>query len=113
MDVERSEDKGRGGEHEAGEGDEVQAGQGPGQPLVIAGEPAEAHGPGKAAFHGPPAEQEGKPPLRLGMFEDLQPDAVCLGRLGPLLPGGALVHIRQLHRLAGRVLDCTGDLCPS
>ena len=39
-------------EHEAGEGDEVQAGDGLGQSLVVAHEASEAGGPGEGALNG-------------------------------------------------------------
>jgi hypothetical protein len=40
-------------EHETGEGDEMQAGKGLGQALVVAGEATEAGQPGAAALHDP------------------------------------------------------------
>ena len=39
------------GEHEGDEGDDVQAGDGLGQSLVVAGEASEAGGLGEAALH--------------------------------------------------------------
>ena len=63
MHLERSEDEEEAGEHQASEGHEVQAGQGFGQPLVIAGQPSEARRPRKAAFYHPPARQQDEPRL--------------------------------------------------
>jgi hypothetical protein len=48
-------------QHEAGEGDEVQPGQGPGQALVVAGRAGESARASEAALHGPssPRRQHG------------------------------------------------------
>ena len=53
-------------EHEAGEGDEVEAGQRLGQALVVADEPAAAGRPGEGTLDHPPARQQDEAPLRLG-----------------------------------------------
>ena len=77
MHLEGSKDEEEALEHQAGEGHEVESGQGLGQPLVVADQPAEARRPGEAAFHDPAAGQQHEPPLGLGVLDHLQPDAVC------------------------------------
>src|SRR2546426_2088916 len=61
MHLERSEDEEEAGEHQAGEGHEVEAGQGLGQPLVVASESLEACNPGE----GTPSRQGESHPLPL------------------------------------------------
>src|SRR5690349_5699448 len=69
-------------QHQADEGDEVQADQGCLQPLVVLGQAPEARGPREAALRDPPPRQKDEPFLRLGHLDDLQVDAVLLRRLG-------------------------------
>ena len=59
-------------EHEAGEGQEVQAGQHGGQPLVVTSEAAEAGGPGEVALNDPAFGQEHEAAFGLGQADDLQ-----------------------------------------
>jgi glucokinase len=83
-------------EHEAGEGHEVQAGQGLGQPLVVAGQAAEARHPGEAALHDPAPRQQHEAALGLRVLDHLQVDAVGRRRLGRVIPGVALVDVGQV-----------------
>ncbi len=54
-------------EHEAAEGDEVQAGPCGGVALVVFDEPAEASGLGKGALHNPAPGQQHEAALGLGL----------------------------------------------
>ena len=49
--------------HEASEGEEVKAGEGLWQALIVPREPPEASRPGEAAFHNPAAGKQNKPAL--------------------------------------------------
>ena len=53
-------------QHEEDEGDEVQAGQGFGQALVVPGQPSAARRPGEGAFDHPSARQEHEAALASG-----------------------------------------------
>jgi hypothetical protein len=107
-------------QQEDDEGDQVQPGEHVRQALVVAGQPAAACHPGEASFHHPSARQQheaapsGRGAARpsggslrdgLGRADDLQGDAVRLGRLGRALAGLALIDKGQLHVPAGGVLD--------
>ena len=87
------------------EGDEVQADQGLGEPLVVLGQPPEARGPSERALHDPAARQQDEAPLGLRQLDDLQLDAMRAGVLRRVLARIALIHVGQLHVLAGHLLD--------
>lgn len=53
-------------EHQAGKGDEVQARQDLGQPLIVASQAAETRGPGKAPLDHPAARQEERKVFKKG-----------------------------------------------
>ena len=91
--------------HKAGEGEIVESGEGLGKPFVIACQTPKACGPSKAAFNHPSARQQYEAMLGLGVFNDLQLNAVSLRRLLGALARIALVHIGQLHALIGNVLQ--------
>src|SRR5438128_1807954 len=96
--------EGNTGQHQAGEGNKVQAGQGGGQPLVIARQPPKPSRPGKGAFHYPAAWQEHKTPLGFRQFDHLQLHAVggggrC-GRFAPI----PLVDVGQFDGVASNFL---------
>jgi len=102
-------------EHETGEGDEMQAGKGLGQALVVAGEATEAGQPGEAALHDPAPGQQDEALLGLGEFDHLEADALGRCLLGGVLTPVALIDVPQLDAVAGRFLDgCRQalDLCP-
>jgi len=90
---------------ETGEGQEVQTRQGRGESLIIAGQATKTGCPGEITLHHPALGQENKAALGLGQLDDRQLDAVLGRRCRWLLPGVALVHIRQFHVLAGDGLD--------
>ena len=70
-------------QHEDDEGDQVQPGEHVRQALVVSCQPAAARHPGEASFHHPSARQQHE--AALGQADDLQGDAVRLGRFGRAL----------------------------
>ena len=64
-------------QHEAGEGEKMQASQDVGQPLVVAGQPTEAGGPGEPALEHPALGQQDKAVLGLRQLDDLQTDTLA------------------------------------
>jgi hypothetical protein len=77
-------------EQQAGESDEVEAGEGLGQALVVAGEAAVTRRPGEGAFHDLALGQEDEAVLGLGELDDLQADAQGGGLGGRRVAGVAL-----------------------
>jgi len=59
-------EQGDAGQQQAGKGNEVQTGQGGGQPLVIAGQP------GEGPLDDPPTGQEHKAPPGFGQFDHFE-----------------------------------------
>lgn len=58
-------------EHQAGEGEEGEAGHGFGQPHVVARQVAEAGDPGEGALHHPPPRQQvERSPAKRGTSDD-------------------------------------------
>lgn len=82
----------------------MKAGEGPRQPLVVLRELPEAAHPAKAAFNPPASGQENDALLRLGVLDHLELDAVLGRRSLGQLARVALIHVGQLHGLAGRLL---------
>jgi hypothetical protein len=68
-------------EHRHGKDDEVQTGEGFGQPFVVARESTEAFEPAKATLDYPSTGQLYESLLRFGQPDDLQLDALVAGRL--------------------------------
>ena len=66
-------------EHEEGEGEEMQAGEGLWQALVVAGEASEAGHPGVGAFDDPTLGEQHEPALGLWELDDLQADTLSGG----------------------------------
>jgi hypothetical protein len=56
------------GDHEAGEGEEVESSKGCRQSFVVASQPAETGSPGDASFHQPSAWQQHEATFYLDMF---------------------------------------------
>lgn len=50
--------------------------QGLGEPLVVAGQPAEARGPREAAFDDPTTREQDKAAFRFGVFDDFETNPV-------------------------------------
>ena len=103
-------EKWQAGEQQTGEGNEVESGQGLGQALIVTGESPETCRPGKRAFEDPTAWQQDEAPLGFRVLDDLQSDAVRLGRFGRSIAGVALVHIGQFHRVTGDRLHLASEL---
>src|SRR3984957_14146678 len=102
-------------EHEHGENDEVQAGQGFGQALVVACQPPEAVEPAEAALDYPTAGPQHEALLRLGQLDDLQLNPFLTGSLRSRVSLIALGGECKFHRLASDMLDLLGKLlhlCP-
>ena len=74
-----------GAEHEADEGEPVEAGEGGSEAFIVAGEAAEACGPAEAALDDPAARQEHEAALGVGQLDHEQGDAVALRRRRRLL----------------------------
>jgi len=96
--------------HEAGEGDETQAGHRFGQALVVLGQPAEARCPGEVALHHPPPGQQHEPLLLRRQPHRRQLDAAGLRSLEGIIPGVSLVDPGQLDGVARGVLDGVGEV---
>src|SRR4051812_45778746 len=72
-------------EHQADEGDEMEASECLGQTFVIAGEATEAGCPREVALDNPPPGEEDEATFRLGVLDDFEADAVRSGVGGRLL----------------------------
>ena len=92
------------------EGQEMQASEGAGQPLVIANQTPKTGRPGEAALHDPALWQQHESALGGGQLDDLQPDAMGVRRLGWLRAGVALVDKGDLDHRAGRLPHLLGQL---
>ena len=103
-------EKWQAGQQQAGEGNEVESGQGLGQALIVPGESPETCCPGEGAFDDPPAWQQDEPVLGFRVFDDFQSDAVRLGRFGRIFASVALVRIGQFHRFTGDRLHLASEL---
>ena len=91
-------------EHDAGEGDHVQADHGCGQAFIVACEPAAASRPGKGTLDHPTSWQQHKAPLGVGQLNHFQPDSVLVGGGFGLLKG--LIGATLLF-IAGNLLTDT------
>ena len=91
------------------ERDGVQACQGFGQALVVAGGPAAARHPGNAALDHPASWQRHEAALGLGQPDHLQGDALGPGLFGRLPAGVALVDVAKREVLIRRVLHRLGQ----
>ena len=98
----------RSAEEEAGEGNKVQPGYGLRQSLIVLDQPPKPRRLRKIALHYPPSRQEHEATPSLQVLDHFKLDAVCLGLSIDRLAGVSLIHIRQLHRLAGRLLHGFG-----
>jgi len=88
-------------EHEDGEHHKMEAGQGFGQALIVAGQPAKARDPTETPFHDPPPGQQHKTLFGFGQLDDVQPNAVLAGGLA----GVALIDKRHFDTLPGGLLN--------
>lgn len=75
-----------------------------GQAFVVACKASKARCPAKASLHYPAARQQNETALGLGMFYNLQGDAVRLRSLLDFFPRVSLIGEDQLHRLSRRLL---------
>ena len=66
-------------EHDACKGDEVEACEDLGGPLIVLGEPSEAGGPGEGTLDDPSSGQENEAAFGLGQLDDAEFDAVLGG----------------------------------
>lgn len=66
-------------EHEAGESDDMQAGERSGQALVVLDQVPAAAGPSEGPFHHPTSGQQDEALLGFGQLDDLQRNAVRAG----------------------------------
>lgn len=96
-------------EHQDGQRQEMQAGQGLRQAFVIACQTPETGRPGETPFDDPPPRQEHKAFLGLRQPDDFQAQTVGGCGLLRLLTRVALIDVRQLHRLTSYLLDLVGQ----
>jgi hypothetical protein len=87
----------------------MRAAQGLGRALVVASRAAAARGPGERAPGDPPPGREHEAPLGPGQRDHPQPDAVCGGVSRWRVAGAGLVRVGELHALAGRLPDGSGE----
>lgn len=97
-------------EHEGCEGDDVEAGEGYLEALVVLDEAPAPRGPGEGAFNDPSPGQEHEASLGFGQFDDRERDAVFGGCGSRLVPAIALVDEGDLDALADDFLDVFGQL---
>jgi hypothetical protein len=97
-------------EHQAGEGDEVQARHRLGQPLVVLGRAPKPRSPREGALHHPPARHKStKPFLAPGcLTTSSRGCAARLGLSGRLFAGVAAVHVRA-SSTDSPVASCTAS----
>ena len=79
-------------EHEAGEGEIVEAGKRLSQSLVVTRQTAESRSPREAALHHPTARQQYEAALGLGVLDYVQLDILRLSRLCCIFSRVALVY---------------------
>jgi hypothetical protein len=96
-------------QHETGKGQKMQPGEPGRQALMIAGEPAKAGCPGKAALDDPAAGQEDEAVFGFWELDDFQLDAVRLSGCGGLVAGVPLVDVGQAHALPSDCLHLRGQ----
>ncbi len=92
------------------EGDEVQPSYRFWQTLIVLYQPPEARCPRKIALYYPSSRQKHKAAPGLRVLDHFQADAMLRGLLRWLLSTVALVHVSQLHLLAGGLLNGTSQL---
>ena len=92
------------------EGDEMEAGDGLRQSLVVAREAPEAGGPGEGTLDHPAAGEQDEAALGLWSADDEQRDAVRACRLGRRRAGIALVDEGEVDGLTGDLLHAGGKL---
>ncbi len=96
-------------EHEAGKGEEMQAGQDVRQTLIVTRQPPEAGGPGEPTLDHPPLGEQDEAAFGLGQLDDLQADAVGCSGVSRFRAGVALVDVGELDGLAGGLLHRGGQ----
>ncbi len=97
------------GKHQDREGEEMQAFNGIGQALVVAGQATKAGHPSVAALDDPAAGQQDKALFRLGQLDHDQANTLCCSGLFRHITRIALVHKRHLDRVIGGGLDLLGQ----
>lgn len=100
---------GEAGEHDAGEGGEVESGGRRAERLVVAGEAAEARQPAERALDHPAPGQEDEAAFRVVRLAHLQRDAARRRRALGRVAGVTRVDVGQLAVRAGRRLHRLGQ----
>jgi len=91
-------------DHQAGEGNEMQATDRFWQPFIVPRQSVEACQPGKTVFHDPPPGQQHEARLRFTQLHHLQRDAMRCGRISSGPSGVAIIDKSELDLLSGRRL---------
>jgi hypothetical protein len=97
-------------EHRRGKDDEVQTGEGFGQPFVVACESMEPFEPAKATLDYPSTGQPYESLLRFSQPDDLQLDALVGGRLCTEPARIGMIGKCPFHRPTGHMLNLTRKL---
>ena len=96
-------------DHEASEGEEVEGLEGGCESFVVAGQAAEAGGPGEASLHHLSSRQQHETAFGLGMLDGFQLNTMLACRRFCRLSRVALIHIGQLDILFGDLLHLPGQ----
>jgi len=91
-------------EHEDGEGQVVQRGEGFRKSLVVSGQASKACRPSEASFDDPASWQQYEASFCFGMLDYFKLYAMLGSRYGSGCAGISLVNIRQLNVLTGDLL---------
>src|SRR5215216_2814948 len=100
----------KGGQHQNGKSQEMQALQGSGQALVVACQTTKARHPAERALDHPATRQQDKTLLGFRQFDDFQLDTVLGSGLLRFRPAVALVNKRQFDTLSSDLLDLLSEL---
>src|SRR5579871_841342 len=98
------------GQHQNGEGQEMQPLESIRQTFIVTGQPAKASHPAKGALNDPAAGQQDKAALGVGQFDDLKLDALLSGSVGRLVAGIALVNKGHFDALTSNHLNLVSEL---
>src|SRR5579875_3055698 len=88
----------------------MKSGEGFCQALIISGQPAEAGSPGKTALDHPAAWQQDEAAFGLGMFDDLQLDAMLFGGRGGVFSRVSLIGKSQFDMFTSYLLHLSRQL---
>src|ERR1700720_4948246 len=96
-------------EHEAGEGEVVEGGEGLREAFIVSRQPAESCGPCEAALDDPAAGQQDEAAFCLSVLDHLQLNPVPSGCAVSGFSGVALVEGGKFHMVSGDLLYRFGE----